>query len=173
MAISPYVRDLRSRVGTARLLLPSVSAHVFDSARRLLLVRQRDSAVWSTPGGTIEPDELPADAVMRETWEETGLVVKPRQLLAVFGGPDFLVHYPNGDEAQYVITAFGCEVTGGVLQADSDEIASADYFKESDAAALPLALWLRRILHSVFNPLAQFEPPRWLPPSSARPTPGA
>jgi ADP-ribose pyrophosphatase YjhB (NUDIX family) len=164
MPISQYVRALRGRVGSARLLLPSVSAHIFDASRRLLLVRQRDSGVWSTPGGTIEPDELPADAVVREAWEETGLLVKPVRLVAVFGGPDFVVQYSNGDEVQYVITAFDCEVTGGVLRASSDEIASADYFREADAAALPLALWLRRILHSVFNSSVQFETPRWSPP---------
>lgn len=167
MPISPYVRELRSRIGPMRLLIPSVSAHVFDSSRRLLLVRQRDSGVWSTPGGTIEPDELPADAVVRETWEETGLVVKPVRLLAVFGGPDFLVQYPNGDEAQYVITAFGCDVTGGTIRTGSEEIATADYFRQTDAAALPLALWLRRILHAVFNSSVQFEMPRWSPPAPA------
>jgi hypothetical protein len=51
MPISPYVQSLRARAGSARLLLPSVSAHVFDAAGRLLLVRQRDGGVWSTPGG--------------------------------------------------------------------------------------------------------------------------
>jgi hypothetical protein len=93
--------------------------------------------------------------------------VRPQRLLAVFGGPDFLVRYPNGDEVQYVITAFDCAVTGGSLRADSEEIATADYFKEADAAALPLALWLRRILHSVFKPEAQFEVSRWSPPAAA------
>lgn len=60
-----------------RLQLPSVSAHIFDDAGRLLLVRHRDGDAWSTPGGFIEPDERPSDAVVRETWEETGLMVCP------------------------------------------------------------------------------------------------
>ncbi|HET7459903.1 MAG TPA: NUDIX domain-containing protein [Longimicrobium sp.] len=72
MAMSPYLRALREHVGPMRLLLPSVSAHLFDADGRLLLVRQRELDVWSTPGGMIEPDERPADAVVREVWEETG-----------------------------------------------------------------------------------------------------
>src|SRR5262245_6541310 len=106
MPISSYVRELRTRVGNARLLMPSVSAHIFDPSRRLLLVQQRDGDVWSTPGGAIDPDEQPADAVVRETWEETGLLVSPRRLVAIYGGPEFTVRYPNGDEVQYVIAAF-------------------------------------------------------------------
>ena len=73
MALSPYIRDLRARVGSARLILPPVSVHIFDAVGRLLVIQQRDDGIWSTPGGCIEPDELPAHAARREAWEETGL----------------------------------------------------------------------------------------------------
>ena len=163
MPISPYVQSLRARVGSARLLLPSVSAHVFDTTGRLLLVRQREGGVWSTPGGLIEPDERPADTVVRETWEETGLLVSPRRLLAVYGGPDFVVRYPNGDEAQYVIVAFECQVAEGTLNSDTDETMGAGYFSEPEAVDLPLARWLRGILPAVFSRTEQFETASWQP----------
>ena len=86
MALSPYIRDLRAHVGSARLLLPSVSGHVFDEESRLLLVQQREGGIWSTPGGVIELDEHPADAAIREMWEETGLEVRIDCLLGVYGG---------------------------------------------------------------------------------------
>lgn len=57
MAISPYVASLRARVGASRLLLPSVTAIIYGERGEILLVRQRDGGVWSTPGGAIEPDE--------------------------------------------------------------------------------------------------------------------
>lgn len=166
MPISSYVSELRSHVGGARLLLPSVSAHIFDSSGRLLLVCQRESGIWSTPGGMIEPDELPADAIVRETWEETGLLVSPQRVLGVFGGPEFVVRYPNGDEVQYVITAFGCDVIDGALQDRTEETTAARYWTEAEASALPLASWLRAILHTVFTKAPAFEPPRWTPPRS-------
>jgi 8-oxo-dGTP pyrophosphatase MutT (NUDIX family) len=125
LAISPYVRGLRERVGATRLLLPSVSAAVRDDAGRLLLVRQRDFGVWSTPGGAIEPDETPADAVVREAWEETGLLVTLRRVIGVWGGPGFVVRYPNGDETQYVMIVFDCAVIGGTPRGDGEETVEA------------------------------------------------
>lgn len=165
MPISPYVRGLRAHVGTARLLLPSVSAHVFDESDGLLLVQQRDSRVWSTPGGLIEPDERPADAVVRETWEETGLHVTPTRLQAVYGGSEFVVRYPNGDEVQYVVIAFECAITGGSLQRQTTETIDARYFSEADAANLELSSWLQATLASVYARQAAFQAATWRPAS--------
>jgi 8-oxo-dGTP diphosphatase len=164
--ISPYLRAVRAHVGTMRLLLPSVSAHVFDADGRMLLVRQRDGGVWSTPGGLVEPDERPADAVVREAWEETGLLVRPERVVGVFGGPECVVRYAHGDEAQYVIVAFACAVVGGAPRPDGEETEAVRYWSAGEAAALPLAPWLRAVLPLVYAGAAGpgFEPPTWAPP---------
>lgn len=48
-----------------------------DEAERVLLLRSIDqldgSVFWYPPGGGIERGEDPADAAVREVWEETGL----------------------------------------------------------------------------------------------------
>ncbi len=165
MAISPYIRELRAQVGSRRLLLPSVSVHVFDDAQRLLLVAQRDSGEWSTPGGLIEPDEQPADAAVREAWEETGFLVRPERLLGAYGGPDCVVRYPNGDEAQYVIVAVGCSIVSGEPRPDLEETLAVRYCSEVEAATLPLAPWLRAHLRLVFAGRGgvMFSPPSWHP----------
>ena len=150
MSMSPYIRQLRTHVGTMRLLLPSVSAHIFDSAGRLLLVQQRASGVWSTPGGALEPDERPAEAVVRETWEETGLRVEPEALVGAYGGPEFVVRYPNGDEVQYAIMAFRCRVVGGELRPDHDETAAVHYWSAAEVATLPVPDWLALLRSSIF-----------------------
>ena len=151
MAISPYVARLRAHVGHMRLLLPSVSAHVLDDVGRLLLVRQRDDGVWSTPGGVVEPDERPEDAVVREALEETGLRVAPQRVLAVFGGPECVVRYPNGDETQYVICAYECRVVGGTPRPDDEETTAVRWWSLDDARRLPLAPWLRSVLPAAFG----------------------
>lgn len=170
MPISPYVQHLRAYVGSFRLLLPSVAALVYDGNGRLLLVRQRDHGVWSTPGGSIEPNETPADAVVRETWEETGLWVEPRRVAAVYGGPGFVVRYPNGDESQYIITVFECEARSGHLRPDDEETLEVRFWSELEAAKLPLAAWLRPVLSSFYAHSVQsaFESPVWTPPGASR-----
>src|SRR6476620_729032 len=122
MSISPYIAGLRTQIGTSLLLVPSVTAIIYGERGEILLVRQRDGDVWSTPGGAIEPDESPVDAVVRETWEETGLLVMPKTLIGVFGGPNFVVRYTNGDETQYVMTVFECSHLSGQLANSNDEI---------------------------------------------------
>ncbi len=42
----------------------------------VLLIQRRDVPVWVLPGGGIEQDESPIDAIMREILEETGFRVK-------------------------------------------------------------------------------------------------
>ena len=165
MPTSPYILGLREKVGHQRLLLPSVSVHIFDDARRLLLVRLRDHGQWSTPGGVIEPDEFPADAAVREAWEETGMVVRPDRLLGAYGGPHCLVQYPNGDETQYVIIAIGCTVIGGIAKADQDETLELRYCSEPEAVNLPLTPWLRAHLRMVYAGVdgTGFEPATWRP----------
>jgi 8-oxo-dGTP pyrophosphatase MutT (NUDIX family) len=167
MPMSPYMRELRTRVGTMRLLVPSVTGVVHDDAGRILLVQQRDDERWSTPGGAIDPAETPADAVVREVWEETGLLVTPRRVLGVYGGPAFLVRYPNGDEAQYVSTIFSCVARSGTLIADGTETIAARYWTADEMRALPLASWLRPVMPVLFAAALDetwFEAPRWTPP---------
>ena len=91
MPASPHVRAIRSKIGNDLLVLPSVAIMLFDRRKRLLLAQDVASGFWMTVGGAIEPDETPADAAVRECWEETGLLVEPTGLLGVFGGPGFRV----------------------------------------------------------------------------------
>ena len=84
MPMSEYIRALRARIGTTVLEVPTVSVIVHDERDRVLLVRHIEGNVWTTPGGMIEPYELPADAALREMWEETGLVVALDRIVGVF-----------------------------------------------------------------------------------------
>ena len=85
-------------VGTTQLEVPTASVLLFDGDGRVLLVRHVEGDVWTTPGGMIEPEETPANAAVRETWEETGLVVELTRIVGVFGGPRCTVTYANGDQ---------------------------------------------------------------------------
>ena len=89
MSISSYIKKLRQHIGNELLILPSVTAIIFDENNRVLLARHADTKRWVAPGGSIEPNEKPVDAVIREALEETGLAVEPTKILGVFGGREF------------------------------------------------------------------------------------
>ena len=116
MPISDYLRDLRQRVGHDLLLLPGVAGVVHDDQDRVLLVRRADNGRWDLPAGAVDPGEAPAQALVREVYEETGLAVVPERIVGVFGGPPLMrTTYPNGDQAEYTVTVFRCRVVGGEL----------------------------------------------------------
>jgi ADP-ribose pyrophosphatase YjhB (NUDIX family) len=144
--MSSYLRRLRERVGHDLLVLPAVTGLVFDPKGDVLLVKQADTGEWAAPGGAVEPDEQPRDAVVREILEETGLHVEPVALRGVFGGPDLRVRYPNGDETSYVTAIFECEVRGGTLRGDGDEVLDARFVSPRALAEIELARWARRLL---------------------------
>jgi len=163
--ISDYLRRLRTKVGTDLLVMPSVTGLVFDDAGRLLLVQHADRNIWVLPGGAIDPGETPADALVREMWEETGLHVRPVAVRGVFSGPDFLVRYANGDECIYVMSVFVCDVLGGQPRPDGVETLDVRYWTQAEAMKLPTPPWAHAILPSLFARTGPgFTPPTWTPP---------
>src|SRR5207244_11054223 len=97
MPMSDYMRDLRAKVGTTVVEVPTVSVLTFDDRRRVLLVRHAEGNDWTTPGGMIEPYETPTNAAVRELGEETGLHVALTQLVGVVGSELCTRPYSKGD----------------------------------------------------------------------------
>ena len=165
MPISDYLRDLRAKLGTDLLLMPSVTAAIVDGQHRLLMVLHADRRTWVLPGGCIDPGETPADALVREVWEETGLRVEPVRLIGVFSGPEFKVHYANGDQAIYVMTVLSCRVTGGTPRPDGVETLDARYLTTEEIATRPTPTWFSALLPVLLGDEQRgFTPPRWQPP---------
>ncbi|HRJ75091.1 MAG TPA: NUDIX domain-containing protein, partial [Anaerolineales bacterium] len=69
---------------------PKVAAAVLiEKDSRVLLVRRVNEpfrGLWTLPAGFINADEDPAEAAARECLEETGLVVKIKNVLDVIAG---------------------------------------------------------------------------------------
>ncbi len=132
MTISPYYLALRERVGDDLLLIPAVSALVRNSDGRLL-IHQRPDGTWSLPAGAIEPGETPAQAIVRETLEETGLRVVPERIAAVVGGESCRVRNSHGHEIEYVVIVFECRISGGMLRQTSAETVAATFVPREEA----------------------------------------
>ena len=92
---------------------------------RVVLIRRGKEPLrgrWVIPGGTVELGETLQEALVREMREETGLVVRPREIVLVFDriqreGPEVQYHY--------VIIDYACDYVSGELRAgsDADEVA--------------------------------------------------
>jgi 8-oxo-dGTP pyrophosphatase MutT (NUDIX family) len=136
MPISPFLAEIRAHLGTRLLLLPSVAAIVRDDAGRILLQKRSDNGAWDLPAGAIDPGEAPAQTIVREVYEETGLIVVPERILGVFGGPGFRFTYPNGDQAEYTITVFACRAIGGSLTPIDGEAAELRYVSPDEMPPL-------------------------------------
>lgn len=97
---------------------PAIAAAVVVQDSRVLLVQRRiaeGSLSWQFPAGAVEQGESYAHAAVRETAEETALVV---EAITVLGER---VHPNTGRLMGYV----ACEVKGGTAHlADADELAN-------------------------------------------------
>ena len=106
-----------------------VAAVVVLGADVLLIRRGREPMLgaWSLPGGVLEVGETTAEGVAREVWEETGLKVRPVEMIATLDRDD-----AGRVQFHYVLIEWMCVVSEG----QGTELVCGD-----DATA---AVWARR-----------------------------
>lgn len=128
MSKSTYVENLREKIGHDLLLMTGVAAIIRDADGRILLQRTK-AGYWNLPAGAIDPGEKPAQAIVREVFEETGLIAKPVALIGVTGGPpEGRTEFENGDVVESTTVVFKCEAVGGELKPQDDETSKLEYF---------------------------------------------
>jgi 8-oxo-dGTP diphosphatase len=113
-------------------------AIIFDDHRRVLLCYRRDIGRWNLPGGRVEPGELPTEAAIRETLEETGLEVEIDRLSGVYSKPQ------DND----LVFAFVCREIGGQLRV-TDEAMESRYFDLDDLPAQTIPKHIERIQDAI------------------------
>lgn len=133
MPISSYIAGLRTHVGSDLLMLPSAAAVVVDDAGLLLLERRADTGRWTVPGGAVDPGEQPAEAAVREVYEETGVHATVERLA---GTALRAVVYPHGDRCQFLNVWFRCRATGGSARVNDPESLEVTWFGPQDLPEL-------------------------------------
>lgn len=113
--------------------IAGAGAIVFDAGRILLVQRGRPPAVglWSIPGGHVEADESPADAAVRETSEETGLVVRVLQHVGT-------VTREASDVDEFVIDDFLCELVEPGEPVAADDALAARFVPVGELSRIDL-----------------------------------
>ena len=79
---------------------------ITDDGEIVLLRRgiEPGRGLWAQPGGFLEVDETVNQAAIRETWEETGLLVEPGEIIGLY----------TRLEAAVVTLAFEARIVGGI-----------------------------------------------------------
>jgi ADP-ribose pyrophosphatase YjhB (NUDIX family) len=84
-----------------------VTAFPITAAGELVLLRrgiEPGYGTWAQPGGFLEVDETVNQAAIRETFEETGLIIEPGEIIGLY----------TRLEAAVVTIAFEARIVGGV-----------------------------------------------------------
>jgi 8-oxo-dGTP pyrophosphatase MutT (NUDIX family) len=111
-------------------------AAVIDQNGKLLLMRRTDNHLWAMPGGQMEVGETPAEAVVRETLEETGIQCIPKALSGIY---DSRFWNKEGIQQIYKFT-FWCEPVVGQTPVPYDPVETLEigWFDEEN---LPVDLY--------------------------------
>jgi ADP-ribose pyrophosphatase YjhB (NUDIX family) len=121
--------------GVAGYVTPKVAvgAVVGDDEGRILLVQRADSGVWLYPTGWADVGYSPAEVVVKEVGEETGIECVPERLIAVLDGLRL-----GFTRIPLYSLVFHCRVIGGELAAHPLECADVGWFAE-DELPTPIA----------------------------------
>jgi len=94
LALGPIPGEERDRLSCAACghiayvnpRLVATTIPVTDAGEVILLRRgfEPGRGLWAQPGGFLEVDETPSEGAIRETLEETGLVVAPGEILGLY-----------------------------------------------------------------------------------------
>ena len=118
-----------------------VFAIIFDEEGRVLLCHRNDYDLWNLPGGGLEADETPSDAVTREVLEETGLEVDVDRLTGV---------YTKVGKNEMVFS-FLCHITGGHLKT-TNEADKVEFFSVEEIPKNTSPKQVQRIKDCLENP---------------------
>jgi 8-oxo-dGTP pyrophosphatase MutT (NUDIX family) len=164
MPVPEFIKALRSKVGHDLLHIPTVLVLIRDDTDRLLLVQDGDDGLWTAPGGIVDPFELPANAAVREAWEEAGVQVQLTALVGVFSGELCYTNYSNGDKVAWVSTVFAARIVGGTAAPDGQETTAAQFFTAEEVAKLSLKRYLPMFLAAAESGQpGYFQPATWQP----------
>ena len=87
----------------ANSLKPSAAAWVVRGDR-VLLIRRDDNGNWSMPGGTMDPGESLTGCAVRETLEETGILIEVTGLGGIWSDPRHRIEYTSDGEVRQEFT---------------------------------------------------------------------
>ena len=111
----------------------AAAALIVQDGRVLLGRRVNDPqrGLWTLPAGFVDAGEDPAQAVVREVLEETGLQAEVTGLMDVISGQEHI-------RGAHILIVYRLVIRGGALQA-GDDVDRVEFFPLSDLPPLAFA----------------------------------
>jgi len=135
MPVPPHIAELRVHIGHALLWLATARTVTIDGHGHVILGRYPGIDTWTIPGGVIDPGEQPADAGVRECYEETGIIAVPEALTSVTVSGQ--VTHDSGDLTRHLDITFRCRATGGRAHPGDGEFQDARWHSLDSLPAMP------------------------------------
>ena len=98
---------------------------------------------WEIPGGQIEFGETPEDAVVREMREETGHIVKVKQLIPYIYTK---VWHNSGEDVHVILLSFLCDSIRVIGEPQSSEIAAKEWYSKGELDTLDALAGVKEII---------------------------
>lgn len=154
----------RVGVGVAGYVTPkiTVGAVVGNDAAELLMIQRADSGVWLYPTGWADVGYSPAEVVVKEVYEETGIECEVVRPIAILDG-----QRRGFTRIPLISLVFHCRMTGGALDPHPLECSDVGWFAQ-DALPEPTAnaaLWADQAFRAIRGEdlAVQFDRPRTPP----------
>ena len=108
---------------------PTVTALVMYKNKLLLTKRARAPFKdwWDLPGGFMEKDETPEEAVRRELIEETGLKIKLEKLFGIYPGT-----YPSDTEPFHILSIVYLATSSSASLEAFDDVCESKWFAKNE-----------------------------------------
>ena len=117
--------------------MPACGVLAVDDQGRMLLQCRRDTGQWALPMGKMELGETPSECAIRETREETGVLVAITGILGIFSDPAHIVQYGDGEIRQeYEVILLARPVSGE--PSVNDEASAVAWVEPGDLQSLDI-----------------------------------
>ena len=124
-------------------LVPACGTLAVNDSGQILLQRRLDTGQWALPMGKQELGETPSQCAIRETLEETGVLVEITGIVGIYSDPGHIVAYTDGEIRQeYEVTLLARPISG--TPAANEEASEAGWFHPAQLAELDIHPTMRR-----------------------------
>ena len=108
-----------------------VGALIFRGDSILMAQRGKQPLMgwWSLPGGAVETGERLEEAIRREVLEETGLDIRPAEVIEIF--ERIMLDDSGAPEYHYVLIDYLCEILSGTEQ-PGDDVCKVEWVREAE-----------------------------------------